>query len=541
MNIRFNEFNLIFNNLLVINGANKSGKSKILKTIEKGLNGELEEFYVNNNRVFKGDYNTIYIGDYNNFSTDFKLTKSNVFKKLIYDDVLNTMNSEDMLTRVNAIFNSIDQKVNRLLENENLLKDIKFNINIDSIDKIIEKFTEVYIENYLLDDKITPRSVLRRLLIDLALFQASKDNHENTVILIDDVDTSLDEKEIFKLIKILEKNRIKFIVTSSRNIYSYVEDKRCVYKLFNGILNNIVNIEGCIKEAVIRNEYNAKKSNDNFDSFYEENEYLINEEDINYFQNNILPNLNYQIGLLYSNNLNQDDFEEIISTKNDLEKLYLDIIYKNLTNMIDQKSVDSIEERYQTDDVSDEVVAYVCGELFGNREFIKSVVEKKPNIFMKILNNIKELAKKIKGSKAEGYVGFVKKLKTMWEDAYYSNESKLNETKYSTIGLKGAKNLSKNNNTREYKKPFNRQKQVEDIHNNSTDTLDNTNIKSKRETGWYKTKYGDWGTLISDKDAKLIKTLEPNKTYRLEEILKYDLLYQAYPELKKNKSYYRKF
>lgn len=335
MNIRFNELNLIFNNLLVINGANKSGKSKILKTIEKGLNGELEEFYVNNNRVFKGDYNTIYIGDYNNFSTDFKLTKSNVFKRLIYDDVLNAMNSEDMLTRVNAIFNSIDQKVNRLLENENLLKDIKFNINIDSIDKIIEKFTEVYIENYLLDDKITPRSVLRRLLIDLALFQASKDNHENTVILIDDVDTSLDEKEIFKLIKILEKNRIKFIVTSSRNIYSYVEDKRCVYKLFNGILNNIVNIEGCIKEAVIRNEYNAKKSNDNFDSFYEENEYLINEEDINYFQNNILPNLNYQIGLLYSNNLNQDDFEEIISTKNDLEKLYLDIIYKNLTNMID--------------------------------------------------------------------------------------------------------------------------------------------------------------------------------------------------------------
>lgn len=401
MNIRFNEFNLIFNNLLVINGANKSGKSKILKTIEKGLNGELEEFYVNNNRVFKGDYNTIYIGDYNNFSTDFKLTKSNVFKKLIYDDVLNTMNSEDMLTRVNTIFNSIDQKVNRLLENENLLKDIKFNINIDSIDKIIEKFTEVYIENYLLDDKITPRSVLRRLLIDLALFQASKDNHENTVILIDDVDTSLDEKEIFKLIKILEKNRIKFIVTSSRIIYSYVEDKRCVYKLFNGILNNIVNIEGCIKEAVIRNEYNAKKSNDNFDSFYEENEYLINEEDINYFQKNILPNLNYQIGLLYSNNLNQDDFEEIISTKNDLEKLYLDIIYKNLTNMIDQKSVDSIEERYQTDDVSDGVVADVCGELFGNRKFIQSVVEKKPNIFMKILNNIRELAKKIKASKAK--------------------------------------------------------------------------------------------------------------------------------------------
>lgn len=69
--------------------------------------------------------------------------------------------------------------------------------------------------------------------------------------------------------------------------------------------------------------------------------------------------------------------------------------------MIDQKSVDSIEERYQTDDVSDEVVVDVCGDLFGNRKFIQSVVEKKPNIFMKILNNIRELAKKIKASKAK--------------------------------------------------------------------------------------------------------------------------------------------
>ena len=238
------------------------------------------------------------------------------------------------------------------------------------------------------------------------------------------------------------------------------------------------------------------------------------------------PNANNYVEFLIVHEITHD-----IATK-EMKELILD--YAKQDSKF-EKSLETLKERYKTDDVSDEVVADVCGELFGNREFIQSVVEKKPNIFMKILNNIRELAKKIKGSKAEGYVSFVEKLKTMWEDAYYSNESKLNETKYSTIGLKGAKNLSKNNNTREYKKLFNRQKQAEDIHNNSTDTLDNTNIKSKRETGWYKTKYGDWGTLITDKDAKLIKTLEPNKTYRLEEILKHDLLYQAYPELKKIK------
>ena len=123
MNIRFNELNLSFNNLLVINGANKSGKSKILKTIERGLNGELEEFYVNNSRVIKGDFKTIYIGDYNNFSTDFKLTKSNIFKKLIYDDVLNTMNSEDMLKRILRVTSDHNREYGITLDNNEKLKD----------------------------------------------------------------------------------------------------------------------------------------------------------------------------------------------------------------------------------------------------------------------------------------------------------------------------------------------------------------------------------------------------------------------------------
>lgn len=95
-----------------------------------------------------------------------------------------------------------------------------------------------------------------------------------------------------------------------------------------------------------------------------------------------------------------------------------------------EKSLESLKERYKTNDVSDEVVADVCGELFGNREFIQSVVEKKPSIFEKILNNIRKLAEKIKGTGANEYVSFVEKLKTMWEDAYYSNRSNLSKTMY---------------------------------------------------------------------------------------------------------------
>lgn len=201
-------------------------------------------------------------------------------------------------------------------------------------------------------------------------------------------------------------------------------------------------------------------------------------------------------------------------------------------------ALDSLKKTYNTNVLSNEVVADISAQLLGNQEFIKSLTIENTKESRNFIKMVYESIKKLLNSITEEgrYRNFVKSLEEKWRIAYSTQNNNLSgNIYYSTIGIKGAKNLSKNNNTREYKKLFIRQKQAEDIHNNSTDTLDNTNIKSKRETGWYKTKYGDWGTLISDKDAKLIKTLEPNKTYRLEEILKHDLLYQAYPMLKKLK------
>lgn len=78
-------------------------------------------------------------------------------------------------------------------------------------------------------------------------------------------------------------------------------------------------------------------------------------------------------------------------------------------------------------------MADVCTELFGNKEFIQSVAKKKPSLFKKILNNIRKLAKKIKGLGANEYVSFVEKLKNMWEEAYYSNRSNIKKTEYNLM------------------------------------------------------------------------------------------------------------
>ena len=191
-----------------------------------------------------------------------------------------------------------------------------------------------------------------------------------------------------------------------------------------------------------------------------------------------------------------------------------------------EKSLETLKERYKTDDVSDEVVADVCGELFGNREFIQSVVEKKPNIFMKILNNIRELAKKTKGSNAEEYVSFVEKLKTMWEDAYYSNKSNLSETKYMMTSVKGMQNgIMINNKYQDIKNRYDLALKLEKTGNY-------TNEEIRRKTNWFKNKKGDWEFEISDCNTKFKIKPKENMKYSLSDIFEAKTLYEMYPGLK---------
>lgn len=214
-----------------------------------------------------------------------------------------------------------------------------------------------------------------------------------------------------------------------------------------------------------------------------------------------------------------------------MKKLIIDYASKNVEF---NDALESLKQTYGTDDVSSEVVADISGQLFGNQEFINNLSMKEPNVFKRIYNKIISLANKINGNSKESL--FIKDLRNKWETAYRTQNNNLKkDVQYSTIGIKGAKNLKENSPLRYYKNLYNNQKIAQEIHRTSNNTLDETNVISKKETGWFKTKYDDYGTLITDKNSKIIKQLEPNRTYRLGEILQHDLLYQAYPEIKKLK------
>lgn len=193
-----------------------------------------------------------------------------------------------------------------------------------------------------------------------------------------------------------------------------------------------------------------------------------------------------------------------------------------------QQTLSELYKDVENADINSEITADLVGDyLFTDEKFINSLSTNKPTIFQRIKDLIDDLVVKFKGTKEERLLREVqKKFKTA-----YKQDGNLKSDKYMMIGKNGAKNLSKNSNDNYYKNLNDNLKKAQKEYNDNND-LEQENIKSKGKYQWFKTKYGDWGTFISDKESKLKQRLEPNHTYKLSEILDHDLLYKAYPELK---------
>ena len=91
-------------------------------------------------------------------------------------------------------------------------------------------------------------------------------------------------------------------------------------------------------------------------------------------------------------------------------------------------AVKSLQEVYKTNEISDEVLADVSGQLFGNQEFINQLSMEKPTFFKKIYNKIIEIANKITGYSNEAR--FIADLKNKWEEAYRNNYNNSSDTQY---------------------------------------------------------------------------------------------------------------
>ena len=104
---------------------------------------------------------------------------------------------------------------------------------------------------------------------------------------------------------------------------------------------------------------------------------------------------------------------------NEMKNLVMDYASKNREF---NNNLENLKKIYNTEDVSDEVLADISGQLFGNQEFINNLSTKKPSIFNKIYNKIISFANKITGNSKESL--FIKDLKNKWEQAYRNSGKK---------------------------------------------------------------------------------------------------------------------
>lgn len=112
----------------------------------------------------------------------------------------------------------------------------------------------------------------------------------------------------------------------------------------------------------------------------------------------------------------------------EMKDLVMDYASKNTEF---NNALESLKETYGVQDVSDEVLADISGQLFGNQEFINNLSMEKPNIFKRIYNKIIELANKITGNSNEAL--FIRNLENKWQEAYRTQNNNLNNNSYYSI------------------------------------------------------------------------------------------------------------
>ena len=84
-----------------------------------------------------------------------------------------------------------------------------------------------------------------------------------------------------------------------------------------------------------------------------------------------------------------------------------------------------LAKTYNTNELTDEAMADVAGQLFGNQEFINNLAQNNPSVFKTLYNNIKYLWHQFRGYKNQSQ--FIEDLQWRWEQAYRNNK-KLNQT-----------------------------------------------------------------------------------------------------------------
>ena len=263
-------------------GQNSTFKNDFFNNLKDSFINKKENILIDGNKYNPDDYNIIYIDEESDFNNEFKFTKTNTLKSLVYDEVIKKINGDKLIEYTNKIFDVIDEKINNNLDkkiNKNFTNSINFKIEIPDIN--------IYIDNILINSKKISKSLKRKLLYQLYFLDIKNNHNKNNIIIIKNFDVYLDSNEIIDLLNTINKisnNNCHFIISSSSNIFEYISLKKfTVYKITNKIIP-LDKIEKAIKINLLKKEYSG---NDDFENYYIKNEYLLLPEEVKSIKNKI--------------------------------------------------------------------------------------------------------------------------------------------------------------------------------------------------------------------------------------------------------------
>ena len=214
-----------------------------------------------------------------------------------------------------------------------------------------------------------------------------------------------------------------------------------------------------------------------------------------------------------------DSYTDLANTILDSDVFYDYIAEKGYSNVAEYKQ--SLGQNYTAEQFDSEMVAnFVQDKLFSDQNSIDRLARQNTTLVEKIKNWISDLVVTFKGTAQEKEL---RKIEGMYRKALEQarNTTTSTDTQYSIGGIKGMQNLQ----NAELINNYNTALQMKE-HGASNENILNS-------TGWFQDRNGDWKFEFTDKYMKLKNNVEfvDNKTYRLNDILEHNLLFQAYPEL----------
>lgn len=328
---------------------------------------------------------------------------------LEHKDIVESWKSSDFLSKENFYAGLLGSLSAGVMNTPNAIRNqSNLNNQIDSIVTNIENNTETKLSK-------EEKQSIRKSFYDeynKAIKTNTEINYDN---IVQNTGLPVTNKPILPGLNTNNQYSMQDMTMNNNNTYQYVKSD-------NSKIDNL-------RRSASKQKFNNSEQTTNFINMLEK---IVSDKDIDIvFDSTLSNNVNgkYENGII-TINPNSSRVGEFIAVHELTHAIGTDSMRKIVDNYRNsnpqfESALQNILKNYNTTELTDEAMADVAGQLFGNQEFINNLSQTNPSLFKRIYNEIKYLWHQFTGYKNQNQ--FIEDLQYKWEQAYRNN-SKLNQS-----------------------------------------------------------------------------------------------------------------